>query len=153
MVNMVKFILGGKGTGKTKWLIDNANKDMKEGNGNIAFIDVDDDHIFSLDYNVRLINAMEFDILNVESFYGFLCGLISMDYDMEKVYIDSIYKIMDISIDDIRDLVNRLTKIGKKMETLFYINVDYLMDDIPEDLRDYCIEIEAIEENHVKMKA
>ncbi len=150
---MVKFILGGKGTGKTKWLIDNANKDMKEGNGNIAFIDVDDDHIFSLDYNVRLINAMEFDILNVESFYGFLCGLISMDYDMEKVYIDSIYKIMDISIDDIRDLVNRLTKIGKKMETLFYINVDYLMDDIPEDLRDYCIEIEAIEENHVKMKA
>ena len=104
---MVKFILGGKGTGKTKWLIDNANKDMKEGNGNIAFIDVDDDHIFSLDYNVRLINAMEFDILNIESFYGFLCGVTSMDYDMEKVYIDSVYKIMDISIDDIT-----LKKVG-----------------------------------------
>lgn len=144
MVKLVKFILGGKGTGKTKWLIDNANKDMKEGNGNIAFIDVDDDHIFSLDYNVRLINAMEFDILNIESFYGFLCGVISMDYDMEKVYVDSIYKIMDISIDDMKDLIERLNKIGKKMETLFYINVDYLMSDMPEEIKDYCIEIEAI---------
>ena len=47
---MCKFILGEKGAGKTKWLIDNANKDMKEGNGNIAVIDVDDDHIFTLNY-------------------------------------------------------------------------------------------------------
>ncbi|NMR96192.1 hypothetical protein HKB01_02725, partial [Vibrio parahaemolyticus] len=51
---MVKFILGEQGSGKTKWLIDNANKDMLEGNGNIVFIDVDDEHIFSLNYNVRL---------------------------------------------------------------------------------------------------
>ena len=92
---MVKLILGEKGSGKTKWLIDNANKDMKEGNGNIAFIDVDDDHIFTLNYNVRLINAMEFNILDVESFYGFLCGLIGMDYDVEKIYVDSIYKIIN----------------------------------------------------------
>ena len=95
---MVKFILGAKGTGKTKWLIDNANKDMKEGNGNIIFIDVDDNHIFSLDYNVRLINAMEFNILDIESFYGFLCGIISMDYDIEKIYVDGIYKIMHLKL-------------------------------------------------------
>ena len=85
---MVKFILGAKGTGKTKWLIDNANKDMKEGNGNIIFIDVDDNHIFSLNYNVRLINAMEFNIVDIDSFYGFLCGIISMDYDIEKIYVE-----------------------------------------------------------------
>ena len=54
---MIKYILGSKGSGKTRWLIDNANDDMKKGDGNIAFVEVDDDHIFSLDYNVRLINA------------------------------------------------------------------------------------------------
>ena len=140
---MVKFILGEKGSGKTKWLIDNANKDMKEGNGNIAFIDVDDDHIFTLNYNVRLINAMEFNILNVESFYGFLCGIIGMDYDVEKIYVDSIYKIMNLEIADLERLLDYLNKIGEKFETKFFINIDYTMDQIPDHLRDYCLELEV----------
>jgi len=67
---MVKFILGAKGAGKTKWLIDGANRDIQEGNGNIAFVDVDHDHIFTLNYNVRLINAIErFNIFYIE-FHG-----------------------------------------------------------------------------------
>ncbi len=139
---MVKFILGAKGTGKTKWLIDNANKDMKEGNGNIVFVDVDDSHIFSLNYNVRLINAMEFNILDIESFYGFLCGIISMDYDIEKIYVDGIYKIMTLKIGDLERLLEMLSKINEKYHTDFYINVDYVMSEIPDDLKEYCTEIE-----------
>lgn len=138
---MVKFILGRKGSGKTKWLIDNANKDMKEGNGNIAFIDVDDDHIFSLNYNVRLINAMEFNILNVESFYGFLCGIMAMDYDLEKIYIDGIYKVMKLEEKDLEYLYDALKKICKKYEVGFYLNVDFTLDKIPDRIKDCCFEI------------
>lgn len=141
---MVKFILGEKGSGKTKWLIDNANKDMKEGNGNIAFIDVDDDHIFTLNYNVRLINAMEFNILNVESFYGFLCGILSMDYDLEKIYVDGIYKVMDVNADKLRYLRDALEVICEKYNVEFYINVHSTMDQMPEDLQDNCYEIEGV---------
>ena len=139
---MVKFILGRKGAGKTKWLIDNANKDIKEGNGNIAFVDADDSHIFSLDYNVRLINAMEFNIKNIESLYGFLCGMISMDYDLEKIYIDSIYKTIDLKIEDLQYLHDKLKKMSDKYDTEFYLNVDYTMDDIPEDMKESCLEVE-----------
>jgi hypothetical protein len=139
---MVKFILGTKGSGKTKWLIDNANKDMLEGNGNIAFVDVDDNHIFSLNYNVRLINAMEFNVLNVQSFYGFLCGIMAMDYDLEKIYVDGIYKAMSLELKDIVYLIDSLNKIASKYEVEFYINIDYTMDKIPENLRSYCYEIE-----------
>lgn len=140
---MVKFILGEKGSGKTKWLIDNANKDMKEGNGNIAFIDVDHNHIFSLNHNVRLINAMEFNILNIESFYGFLCGVIGMDYDLEKIYVDSIYKVIDLTIENLEKLLKDLTEISEKFGTDFFINVDYTMDDMPDNLKEHCIEIEV----------
>ena len=139
---MVKFILGRKGAGKTKWLIDNANKEIKGGNGNIAFVDVDDNHIFSLDYNVRLINAMEFDIKNIESLYGFLCGMISMDYDLEKIYIDSIYKTIDLKIENLEYLHDKLEKMGNKYETEFYLNVDYTMDEIPAGLKESCLEVE-----------
>lgn len=140
---MVKFILGEKGSGKTKWLIDNANRDMKSGNGNIAFIDVDDDHIFSLDYNVRLINAMEFNILNIESFYGFLCGILSMDYDLEKIYVDGIYKVMEMGIEELEYLLEKLNKIAIKYETDFYINVEYKLSEIPEHFKANCLEIEV----------
>lgn len=138
---MVKFVLGAKGTGKTKWLIDNANKDMKEGNGNIIFVDVDDSHIFSLDYSVRLINAMDFNILDIESFYGFLCGIISMDYDIEKIYVDGIYKIMSIKTEDLERLLEILSKINEKYNVEFFINVDYVLSEIPEHLKEYCVEI------------
>lgn len=140
---MVKFILGEKGSGKTKWLIDNANKDMTEGNGNIAFVDVDDNHIFSLNYNVRLINAMEFNVLNVQSFYGFLCGIMAMDYDLEKIYVDSIYKIMNLELKDIEYLIESLEKISEKYEVEFYINIDYTMDKMPENIKSYCYQIEG----------
>ena len=139
---MVKFILGAKGIGKTRWLVENANKDMKEGNGNIAFIDVDDDHIFTLNHKVRLINAMEFNILNVESFYGFLCGVVGMDYDLEKVYVDSIYKVINLKVEDLERLVKGLTVVGEKFETEFYINLENSIDEMPENLKEYCIELE-----------
>ncbi|HZK33184.1 MAG TPA: hypothetical protein VFC60_01670 [Tissierellaceae bacterium] len=147
---MVKFILGEKGSGKTKWLIDNANKEMKEGNGNIAFIDVDDDHIFSLDYTVRLINAMEFNIKDIDSLYGFLCGLIGMDYDLEKIYVDSIYKVINLDIKSLEILKTSLSIISERFGTNFYINVDYVMKDIPEDLRKYCLEIESVLDSKTK---
>lgn len=140
---MVKFILGGKGVGKTKWLIENANSDMKEGNDNIVFIDVDHDHIFTLDSSVRLINAVEFNVLEIESFYGFLCGIIAMNYDVEKIYVDGIYKIMNIGKNEMQLLSDRLEKIGEKFNTKFYINVEYTLENIPKDFRSSCIEIEA----------
>ena len=138
---MVKFILGAKGIGKTRWLVENANKDLKEGNGNIAFIDVDDDHIFTLNHKVRLINAMEFNILNVESFYGFLCGVVGMDYDLEKVYVDSIYKVIDLKADDLEKLVKDLNIVGEKFDTKFYINLENSMEEIPESLKGNCIQL------------
>lgn len=140
---MVKFILGPKGSGKTKWLIDRANDDIKEGNGNVMFVDVDDNHIFSLNYSVRLINAMEFNIRNIESFYGFLCGIIGRDYDVEKIYVDSIYKILPLEIKDLEKLKSNLDSISEKFEADFYINVDFTLEEMPESLKNSCIELEV----------
>lgn len=140
---MVKFILGPKGSGKTKWLIDRANEEMKKGNGNIVFIDVDDNHIFSLDYSVRLINAMEFNIKDIESFYGFLCGIIGMDYDVEKIYVDGIYKALPLKVKELEKLKEDLIHIGEKFNTEFYIGSDLNMEGMPDGLKNYCIQLET----------
>lgn len=138
---MFKFICGTKGSGKTKYLIDMANEQIKKGNGNIAFIDVDDNHIFSLDYDVRLINAMEFNIKSIESFYGFLCGIIGMDYDVEKIYVDGIYELIDIKPEDLASLADELEKISNKFNTEFYIGIDYTKEELPSTLREHAEEL------------
>ncbi len=138
---MVKLILGAKGAGKTKWLINGANDDIKSGNGNITFLDVEDEHIFSLDTNVRLINLSDFSINTIEKFYGFLLGMLSMDFDLEKIYIDSVYKIIDIKKDDLKCLVKNLEEISEKHDVDILINVNYLADEVDSDLRSYIEEV------------
>ncbi|MBP2025242.1 hypothetical protein [Peptoniphilus stercorisuis] len=138
---MIKYILGAKGAGKTRWLIENANEDIKSGNGNIAFVEVDDDHIFSLDYNVRLINATDYRLNNVEAFYGFICGLMAMDYDLEKIYIDGIYKVLPLDIEELEYIKNKLERVDEIKNRKIYINVDYLLEDMPNSLKDSAIEV------------
>ncbi|HHV38251.1 MAG TPA: hypothetical protein GXX70_02005 [Tepidimicrobium sp.] len=140
---MVKYILGLQGSGKTKWLVNKANEELHRGNGNIVFVDVDDDHIFNLDYSIRLINAVEFNIFDIESFYGFLCGIIGMDYDVEKIYIDGIYKIMELNVDDLQELFKKLNRIGEKFDVEFYVGADFKLKQLPEELREDCIEVET----------
>ncbi|WP_019213504.1 hypothetical protein [Fenollaria massiliensis] len=138
---MVKLILGAKGAGKTKWLINGANDDIKSGNGNITFLDVEDEHIFSLDTNVRLINLSDYSINTIEKFYGFLLGMLSMDFDLEKIYIDSVYKIIDIKKEDLKCLVKNLEEISEKHDVDILINVNYLAEDVDSDLRSYVEEV------------
>lgn len=138
---MVKLILGAKGAGKTKWLINGANDDIKSGNGNITFLDVEDEHIFSLDTNVRLINLSDYSVNSIEKFYGFLLGMLSMDFDLEKIYIDSIYKLIDIKKEDLKCLVKNLDEISEKHDVDILINVDYVADEVDSDLRSYVEEV------------
>lgn len=140
---MIKFVLGPSGSGKTKWLIDGANKDKKEGNGNIVFIDTDDSHIFSLDHSVRLVNARDFNISNTKELYGFLCGIISRDFDIEKIYIDGIYDIINFNLDTFESLVERLGIISEKYEVEFLMGMDKTMEELPEDLRGQAEELEV----------
>ena len=138
---MVKLILGAKGAGKTKWLINGANDDIKSGNGNITFLDVEDEHIFSLDTNVRLINLSDYSVNSIEKFYGFLLGMLSMDFDLEKIYIDSVYKLIDIKKEDLKCLVKNLDEISEKHDVDILINVDYVADEVDSDLRSYVEEV------------
>ena len=108
---MITFVLGPSGSGKTRWLIEQANAEKNQGNGNIAFIDSDESHIFSLDHGVRLINAADYDINNLDRFYGFVSGIISRDFDLEKIYIDGIYEIVDVNT-GLEDLAKALNQVS-----------------------------------------
>lgn len=121
---MVKLILGKSGSGKTKYLIDNANEEKSRGNGNIVFIDTDDSHIFSLDYAVRLINAKSFGINSVDALYGFVAGIVSRDFDIEKIYLDGVYQIVDFNLDNTKLLLEKLEKLSNENNVEILLGFD-----------------------------
>ena len=90
---MVKVILGLKGSGKTKQLIDSINSAIKEETGSVVCIEKGKVLTFDVDYRVRLINASEYDIGSYEFLKGFLSGLHAGNFDITHIFIDGLYKL------------------------------------------------------------
>lgn len=131
---MVYLVLGPSGSGKTKYLIEEANREKAQGNGNIVFIDTDDSHIFTLDYSVRLINAAKYNINNTDMLYGFISGIASRDYDIEKMYLDGIYDIIDFKKEAFLELLDKLNWLSKEYSIDIYLGLNKEKSDLPEDI-------------------
>ena len=86
---MVELIVGKKGKGKTKVLLDKVNGAIKEANGSIVYLDKSAKHMYELNNKVRLIDVSGYPIKNADEFVGFVCGIISQDHDLEQIYLDS----------------------------------------------------------------
>ncbi len=93
---MVKLIIGGTGSGKTKELIDQVNTAVKEEKGSVVCISRGSKLTFDISHDARLIDAADYPIKDYESLLGFLCGIHAGNYDITHVFIDGLYKIAGI---------------------------------------------------------
>lgn len=91
---MVKVILGLKGSGKTKKLIETINSTVKEDNGSVVCIEKGDALKFDVNYRCRLIDAGEYQLFGYTFLKGFICGLHAGNFDITNIFIDSFYKII-----------------------------------------------------------
>ncbi|MEY8337294.1 twitching motility protein PilT [Lachnospiraceae bacterium 62-35] len=130
---MVQIIAGEKGKGKTKHLLNKANQAIKESNGSIVYLDKSSKHMYELNNKIRLINVNEYPITSSESFLGFLCGIISQDYDLEMMFLDSFLKLSCLEGQDISDTITTLEKIGEKYHVTFVLSVSKDKDKLPEN--------------------
>ncbi len=133
---MIRFVCGPKGSGKTKRLIRMANDDLKSIDGGVVFIDADDSHMLNLNHEIRYVNAREFNINNIDVFRGFLCGIIAKDYDIQKIYIDGIHKMLEIDVQDLKDLVQ---KKAEKYNVSFTIGLDTDEVELSDEIKDLVI--------------
>ncbi len=136
---MVKILAGGKGSGKTKRMIEMANESARDPHGTIYFIDDDNRNIFELDRNVRFVNMETFNIHRIEMLYGFLCGLLSCDYDIEHIYIDGINYLSNLSEEELQNFLMVLDKLSRNNEVEMLLCWSYDEDKTPEYLRERMI--------------
>ena len=131
---MIKLIYGKKGSGKSKRLLDMANTEAEEAKGNIVYIDDNNRCMYDLNHEIRLINITEYEINCVESLYGFICGIISGNFDIHSLYIDGIKKILYKEDADIEQLLSKLDVVLKDKQAFMIYSSE---DEMPEYLKKY----------------
>ncbi len=136
---MVHLIVGKKGKGKTKILLDKVNSEIKEISGNIVYLDKSTKHMYELNNKVRLIDVSECMIENSSEFLGFVSGIISQDHDLQQVYLDSFLKVACAEENGIEDVIAKLEKLGEKFNVDFILSVSMDADELPGGLKEKII--------------
>ena len=135
---MIELIVGEKGTGKTKILMAKANDDIKVTGGNTVYLDINNKHMYELSHRIRLLNVQEYNIHSSDRFIGFIYGVISQDYDLDKMFLDNFMSIACIdTIDEAETIIKELAQISEKAEIDFVISLTAKKDDLPDSLKEY----------------
>ena len=133
---MVELIVGEKGKGKTKVLLDRVNNAVKEANGSIVYLDKSTKHMYELNNKVRLIDVSSYPLKNADEFVGFICGIISQDHDLEQIYLDSFLKVSKLEDADVTDTLEQLNKISEKYGISVVVSISLDKEELPEALQD-----------------
>lgn len=134
-MRMVQLIVGNKGKGKTKFLLEKVNNDVKEAVGSVVYLDKSPKHMYELNNKVRLIDVSDYMIENTDGFLGFVSGIISQDHDLQQMYFDSFLKIAKAEAKDMASVVKKLDKISSKFGVDFVVSVSADEEDLPEAVK------------------
>ncbi len=120
---MVKLIMGLKGSGKTKKLVDLVKQAVEEARGDVVCIEKDKNLTYDIPYTARLIHAGEYGINSNVLLRGFISGLHAGNYDITHVFIDNFYKMLDDKSDDgVADLLDWMEEFSKRENVAFTIS-------------------------------
>lgn len=136
---MVKVIMGKRGSGKTKQVIDLVNTAVHEEAGNVVCVEKGQNLRFNIKYSAKLIDISEYPmVLGYEEMFAFLCGLYSGNYDITHVFIDSLYKITGAD-DDAKaaDFLDKLDRFSQATGVKFTITISADVSEATEGVKKY----------------
>ena len=129
---MITLIYGPNGSGKTQKLIDHANNELEATDGLIVYLDRSNNHRLAVSKQIRFINTSEFGVADAGMLYGMLCGLIAGNYDINRIYIDNITKMIGSSDPDaILSILSRIAELCKMNDMQCFVVLNE--EDIPDE--------------------
>ena len=121
---MVRLIMGVKGSGKTKQLIEMINNAAKDEPGNVVCIEANRNLTYDIHYQIRLIEAQEYKLSNYDMYRGFISGLYAGNYDISHIFIDNLCKTMGGEVNQAtEDFLNWLDSFGEKNGIKFTVTI------------------------------
>ncbi len=137
---MVQLIIGLKGSGKTKKLVDMVRAAVNEETGDVVCIEKERKLTFDIPYQARLIDAGVYDIGSYEFLRGLICGVHAGNYDITHFFIDNFYKLVnDKSPEALVDFLTWLDKFSEREKISFVISLSIDAAALPESVLKYQI--------------
>jgi len=136
---MIQVIAGKKGSGKTKRLIDLTNSTAREDMHDVVFLDDDNRYMFDVDHKVRFINAEDYHIHNADMFIGFLCGMLSCNFDIGTVFVDAFLNLCHTPLEETEPVVKTLAELCTRHDVNFVLSLSADPEELPEFLKTYLI--------------
>ncbi|MCR5120239.1 MAG: twitching motility protein PilT [Lachnospiraceae bacterium] len=136
---MIQLIVGKEGKGKTKEMLDKVNKEITQASGNIVYLDKNAKHMYELNNKIRLVDVSDFDFNTSEEFYGFICGIISQDHDLEQLYFDNFKRIGCVADDAIEAVLTKFEKLSEKTGVDFCFSMAVTEAEVPASFKEKII--------------
>lgn len=136
---MVQLIVGHKGSGKTKTVVELANKAVKESRGNVVVVEKDIRLTYEISSQARLVYSDEYGVLGYEAIYGFITGILAGNYDITHLFVDPIFKMCGRDFEAFTQMVNKLNNLPSTRDVTIVFTVSCEPEDLPFHLRDMMI--------------
>ena len=134
---MIKLIVGNKGSGKTKTLIDQINAAVKTTTGNIVCVEKGLKMTYDIDHAVRLIDIEDYKIESYDAFYGFLAGIFAGNYDISEIFVDGTLKIGGKDYDKLAEFIEKLNKFLETSKATVILTISCDASELPENIKGY----------------
>lgn len=134
---MIRVIYGEKGTGKTKVIVDEANKAAAEAKGIVVYIDRSSNRIHDLRRGVRLVDASHYGLKSQQDILSFIKGMFAANFDIETVFIDGITRLLDCNVSELEVLYNGLEQIASEFNVTFVITASASNQNLPPFIAKY----------------
>lgn len=138
---MVTLIIGKKGSGKTKKLIQLANEAVARSSGNVVVVDKGAKLTYDVTHKARLIDTDVYGVKGYEMLYGFISGICAGNYDVTDIFVDSTFKICTEGVKGIEAFVTKLNELEKETEANVTLLVSSGEEALPSGLSAVCEEI------------
>ncbi len=132
---MIKLFIGGKGSGKTKTLIEMVNNAVTESKGNVICIEKGDKLIHDITYKARLIDTDAYSVVDADALYGFIAGILASNSDITDVFVDSALKIIGNDVIAFEGMLKKLEKITGDVNLVMTSSI--AVEDAPEAIKAY----------------
>lgn len=135
---MISLIIGRKGTGKTKQLIELVNQAVESSKGNVVCVEKERLLTYNINYRARLVETDHYQVQGYQAFYGFLCGICAGDHDITDILVDATLRIGGRDYEELADFIIRVAKLSELSEKRFTFTVSADKEDLPARMLEIC---------------
>lgn len=134
---MIKLVVGKKGSGKTKTMLDAIADAVKNESGNVIFVCNSNRHMLEVTHAARLVDVSNADTETFRLFKAFIMGMLSQNYDISHIFVDSLFKIVPDDNDGLAEFIEKLEKISEASNVKFTICISADISELPSAVHKY----------------